>query len=83
MNRQDFRFSGAGEAKLQYLDGDYSVVRHGTFVRCAVTGKAIPLEDLRYWNVDLQEAYISPEAVRQRLIQLGKIKPTPRSEIES
>lgn len=75
MNRQDFRFSGAGEAKLQYLDGDFRVVRPGTFVRCAVTGRPIAIDDLRYWNVDLQEAYISPEAVRERLVKLGQIKP--------
>jgi hypothetical protein len=31
-----------------------------------VTGVQIPLEELRYWSVDLQEAYASPEAVRQR-----------------
>jgi hypothetical protein len=31
-----------------------------------VTGAAIPLEELRYWSVDLQEAYSSPEAVLQR-----------------
>jgi hypothetical protein len=35
-------------------------------VRCAVTGVPIPLEELRYWSVDLQEAYASPEAVLQR-----------------
>ena len=33
---------------------------------CAVTGAAIPLEELKYWSVDLQEAYASPEAVLQR-----------------
>jgi hypothetical protein len=31
-----------------------------------VTGAQIPLEELRYWSVDLQEAYATPEAVRQR-----------------
>jgi len=35
-------------------------------VRCAVTGVAIPLEELRYWSVDLQEAYATPEAVALR-----------------
>jgi hypothetical protein len=35
-------------------------------VRCAVTGVAIPLEELRYWSVDLQEPYATPEAVAQR-----------------
>jgi hypothetical protein len=55
-----------GEAEVKYLDGDFRVVRPGAFVRCAVTGVAIPLEELRYWNVDLQEAYATPEAVALR-----------------
>jgi hypothetical protein len=55
-----------GEADVKYLDGDFRVVRPGAFVRCAVTGAAIPLEELRYWSVDLQEAYATPEAVAQR-----------------
>ena len=56
----------AGEAEVKYLDGDFRVVRPGAFVRCAVTGIPIPLEELKYWNVELQEAYASPEAVLQR-----------------
>ena len=55
-----------GEAEVKYLDGDFRVVRPGAFVRCAVTGEPIPLEELRYWSVDLQEAYATPEAVLQR-----------------
>jgi hypothetical protein len=55
-----------GEAEVKYLDGDFRVIRQGAFVRCAVTGVEIPLEELRYWSVDLQEAYASPEAVLQR-----------------
>lgn len=55
------------EARLEYLDGDYRVLRHGSFVRCAVTGAAIPLDQLRYWSVALQEAYAMPEAVLKRL----------------
>jgi hypothetical protein len=55
-----------GEADVKYLDGDFRVVRPGGFVRCAVTGVPIPLEELRYWSVDLQEAYATPEAVLQR-----------------
>ena len=45
-----------GEAEVKYLDGDFRVVRPGAFVRCAVTGVPIPLEELKYWSVDLQEA---------------------------
>jgi hypothetical protein len=57
----------AGEAEVQYLDGDFRVIRPGAFVRCAVTGVPIPLEELKYWSVDFQEAYASPTVVMQRL----------------
>jgi hypothetical protein len=60
-----------GEAELKYLDGDFRVVKPGAFVRCAVTGAAIPLEELKYWSVDLQEAYASPDVVAQRLKDAG------------
>ena len=66
LNRYDRSSSMAGEAEVKYLDGDFKVIRPGAFVRCAVTGKAIPLEELKYWSVDLQEAYASPEVVLQR-----------------
>ncbi len=56
----------AGEAEVKYLDGDFRVVRPGAFVRCAVTGVPIPLEELKYWSVDLQEAYANPDVVLQR-----------------
>jgi len=36
-------------------------------VRCAVTNVPIPLEELKYWSVELQEAYLSPDAVLERL----------------
>jgi hypothetical protein len=66
LNRTDRPAPMPGEADVKYLDGDFRVVRPGAFVRCAVTGVTIPLEELRYWSVDLQEAYASPEAVLQR-----------------
>jgi hypothetical protein len=58
--------SGHGEAKIEYLDGDFRVLSPGSFVICAVTGEHIPLEDLKYWSVDKQEAYASPQAVMDR-----------------
>jgi hypothetical protein len=66
LNRFERSSPMAGEAEVKYLDGDFRVVRPGAFVRCAVTGAPIPLEELKYWSVDLQEAYSSPEAVLQR-----------------
>ena len=66
LNRSDPSSPMAGEAEVKYLDGDFRVVRPGGFVRCAVTGAPIPLEELKYWSVELQEAYATPEAVLQR-----------------
>jgi hypothetical protein len=58
---------GGGEAVLEYLDSNLRVIKPGAFVRCAVTGQPIPLDQLRYWSVERQEAYAGPEAVLQRL----------------
>ena len=68
MNRFERHPQPAVEAELEYRDGDYRVRKPGAYVRCAVTGQPIPLEELRYWNVDAQEAYSSPQA---KLVRLG------------
>lgn len=60
MNR--FEGPGSGEAKVRYLDADFQVLSAGTFVRCAVTGSPIPLDELKYWSVSRQEPYIDVEA---------------------
>ncbi|NJM30370.1 MAG: DUF2093 domain-containing protein [Rhizobiales bacterium] len=57
------------EARLKYLDGDYQVLKEGEFVRCAVTGDPIRLEDLRYWSVERQEAYRSAEISFRRTLE--------------
>ena len=62
-----------GEAKLRYLDGDYEVLQLGSYVVCAVTGLQIPLDALRYWSVDLQEAYASPGVATQRMQEKGLV----------
>ncbi|HFQ15766.1 MAG TPA: DUF2093 domain-containing protein [Rhodobacteraceae bacterium] len=59
MNRFETSLSTTGEARVKYLDGDFRVVSPGAYVSCAVTGKPIRLEDLRYWSVERQEAYVS------------------------
>ena len=59
----------AGEARVRYLDGDLQVLDAGDYVVCAVTGRKIPLQALRYWSVDLQEPYANAEAASQRLGQ--------------
>jgi hypothetical protein len=65
LNRFDPR--SPAEAEVKYLDGDFRVLRPGAFVRCAVTAVPIPLEELKYWSVERQEAYATPEAVLRRL----------------
>jgi hypothetical protein len=60
-----------GEAKLRFLDGDYEVLVQGTYVVCAVTGTEIPLDALRYWSVDLQEAYANPAVSTKRMQEKG------------
>ena len=61
------RHEGGSEAVVEYRDSNIRVVRPGRFVRCAVTRQQIPLDELKYWSVERQEAYVSPEAVLSRL----------------
>ena len=46
-------------AKIKYLANNFEIVENGDHVLCAISGKVIKLEDLTYWNVELQEAYFS------------------------
>ncbi|MEO2037279.1 MAG: DUF2093 domain-containing protein, partial [Martelella sp.] len=57
-----FDGSGKGAARIRYLDANFEVVTPGSYVVCAVTGKHIPLEELRYWSVARQEAYVDAHA---------------------
>ena len=52
MNRLETLFGLKGEATVRYLDGEFQVISPGDFVRCAVTGKPISLDNLRYWSVE-------------------------------
>ena len=67
MNRFERFPEPQGEAQVRYLDGEFRILRPGSFVRCAVTNQTIPLDELRYWSVDLQEAYADPQAVMARV----------------
>ena len=54
-------------AKLKYLPNNFEVIQDGDHVICAISGKKIPLKDLNYWKVELQEAYFSyVEASKKR-----------------
>jgi len=52
-------FQGTGEAviHIHYGASDFTIMEGGAYVTCATTGDKIPLEMLRYWNADRQEAY--------------------------
>ncbi|MBN9241451.1 MAG: DUF2093 domain-containing protein [Mesorhizobium sp.] len=67
------RFEGPGgrEAGIRYLDGDFQVTSPGAFVRCAVTGESIPLDELRYWSVARQEPYVSAAVSLDREIAMN------------
>ena len=49
-------------ARLHYTDGTFRLIEEGDHVLCAVTGRTIPLEQLRYWSVARQEAYADAAA---------------------
>jgi hypothetical protein len=54
------------KAKLLFKHNSFDIIEIGDHVICAVSGKEIKLENLNYWNVDLQEAYFSPIEVNKR-----------------
>ena len=46
-------------AKLEYLPNNFKILEEGDYVICAISNKQISLQDLNYWNVELQEPYFS------------------------
>jgi hypothetical protein len=70
MNRFDTFFGLTSQARVRYGDGDFTVLSAGDFVRCAVTGEAIPLPNLKYWSVERQEAYASAEVSLKRYLEV-------------
>jgi hypothetical protein len=73
MNAHDKDFPGRTNelAVLRYGDGEFTVLRPGRNVICAVSGKRIPLEALRYWNPSRQEAYAGPAEALARWKELN------------
>jgi hypothetical protein len=62
------------KAKLKYKANSFEILEQGDHVICSVSNKKIPLEQLNYWNVELQEAYYSPVEVNIRFNELKKNK---------
>jgi hypothetical protein len=60
------------KAKLKYNPNNFEIIEDGDDVVCAVSVKNIPIKQLTYWNVELQEAYFSPKEAQQRYEELNK-----------
>ena len=60
------------KAKLKFHPNNFEIVETGDYVICAISGKKIPLNELTYWNVELQEAYYSPREVKKKIDQIQK-----------
>ena len=58
------------KAKLKFNASNFEILEEGDYVVCAISGKNIPLENLNYWNVELQEAYFSPIEANERYKKL-------------
>ena len=59
-------------AKIKYLPNNFEVIENGDYVICSVSGKKISLNELTYWNVDLQEPYFSHVEASQKRDELSK-----------
>jgi hypothetical protein len=62
------------KALLKYKPNFFDVLEEGNYVICAVSKKEILLENLNYWNVELQEAYFSPIEAKIKYEKLRKKK---------
>lgn len=71
MNQTNSDLLPGKPAELEYLDGDYVVIRPGDYVVCAVTGIHIPVDALRYWSAELQEPYATASVALKRLQEKG------------
>ena len=62
------------KAKLKYKANSFEILKEGDHVICSVSNKIIPLKNLNYWNVELQEAYYSPVEAQKRYEEIKKKK---------
>ena len=60
------------KAKVKLHPNNFEIIEQGDYVVCAVSGKSISINQLTYWNVELQEAYFSPKEAQQRYEELNK-----------
>ena len=60
-------------AKIKYLPNNFQIIEEGDHVICAISGKQISIENLNYWNVELQEAYFSYKEANQKREKIIKV----------
>ena len=61
-------------AEIVLEHGHFRIKKSGDYVECSITKEKIPLQELKYWNVDLQEVYTSPAIAMQRYKELNDIQ---------
>lgn len=71
MNAHDREMAAGDLAKVHYGDGEFVVLKPGRYVICAVSGAKIPLDALRYWNPQTQEAFAGPAEALARWKELN------------
>lgn len=54
-------------ARLHYMANGFRVLVPGDHVVCAVSGEPIAIDELRYWSVEKQQAYVSAAIALQAL----------------
>ena len=59
-------------AKIKYLPNNFQIIQEGDYVVCAISGKKINIDNLTYWNVDLQEPYYSYKEAMEKREKINK-----------
>jgi hypothetical protein len=59
--------NSARAARLHFMANGFRVLAPGDHVACAVSGERIPLDSLRYWSVERQEAYASAQLATEAM----------------
>ncbi|MCJ8310365.1 MAG: DUF2093 domain-containing protein [Rhizobiaceae bacterium] len=64
---------GGQLATVRYAEADFQVLSPGNYVVCAITGKPIPLDELKYWSWQRQEAYVDAQSSLQAEREAGNL----------
>jgi hypothetical protein len=60
-------------AIIELYHGQFKIIEPGDYVLCSITKQKIPLENLKYWNVELQEIYSGPGVALKRYKEINEI----------